>query len=479
MAQPVLDIHMDWRASTAPDFNYSDGGGDITVDMTSATWTRGTNFDGSTDSPGTCVLTVKNADQKYDPKNSGSSLYGAIHPGPRLHIRATYGGTTYGLYYGYLRRIILQPLTRTAELHFEDQLYALGREETTVVLSTTRSLADFRGAILDDIGEASNRRDLASGVEIDTPMTAGNGVSALGKLTDCNRASGSVHWCAPTDGAGGAGNPPYVYRVRERVELLTGSPLATYNASSTGVSIDSYDLTDEAIINGQRVTASITGFSGEPEVLWTAPMVPFVIPASSTIYLWADVGAARSVTVAYVATGTVTTGITQYDTSALVSLTVGGTAVTVTELTVSGQRGVAANVSAWSDDVGSKARALYGPLDGSEISTSLVSGLSMAQGLANSIVYRYKTPRTRPNLTLVNTWPDQLSRDLCDRIAVTSTRLSLSAVPYLIRSLTTTVNDGLYWTTSYKLEEVPTGGNWVTIGGTADQGVGGSAILAY
>jgi len=479
MVQPVLDIHMDWRASSAPDFNYSDTGGDITADVTSATWTRGTNFDGSSDSPGTCVLVVKNADQKYDPKNAGSSLYGYIKPGPRLHIRATYSGTTYGLFFGYLRRIIPQPLTRTAELHYEDQLYALDRQEANVALSATRSLADFRGAILDGIGEASNRRDLASGVEIDIPATAANGVSALNRLADCNRASGSVHWCAATDGAGGAGNPPYVYRVRERVELMTGSPLATYNASSTGVTLDGYDLTDEAVVNGQRVTASITGFPEEAEVLWTSPTVPFVIPASTTTYLWADVGVAQSVTVAYAGTGTVTTGVTQYDTSAYISLAVGATAVTVTELTVSGKRGVSANVSAWSEDAASRAVTAYGPLDGSEISTSMLSGLSMAQGLADSIVYRYKTPRTRPNLTLVNTWPDQLSRDICDRVAATSTRLSLSAVPYLIRGVTTTVTDGLYWVTSYKLEEVPTGGNWVTIGGTADQGVGGSAILAF
>jgi len=479
VTQPVLSVRMDWRAASAPDFNYADTGGDITADCLSATWTRGTNFDGSSDSPGTCVLVVRNDTQKYDPKNSGSSLYGYIKPGPRVHIRATYSGTTYGCFFGYLRRVIPQPLTRTCELHFEDQLYALGRQEANVALSATRSLAAFRGAILDDIGEASNRRDLADGVENDIPMTAANGVSALGRLADCNRASGSVHWCAATDGAGGAGNPPYVYHVRERVELLTGSPVATYNASATGVSIDSYDLTDEAVVNGQRVTASITGFPNAIEVLWTSPTVPLVIPASTTTYLWADVGAAQSVTVAYAATGTVTTGVTMYDTSAYISLAVGGTAVTVTELTVSGQRGVSANVSAWSEDAASRAATAYGPLDGSEITTSLLSSLSMADGLADSIVYRYATPRTRPNLTLVNTWPDQLSRDLCDRVAATSTRLSLSAVPYLIRGVTTTVSDPNYWVTSYKLEEVPAGGNWVTIGGTADQGVGGAAILAF
>jgi len=38
---------------------------------------------------------------------------------------------------------------------------------------------------------------------------------------------------------------------------------------------------------------------------------------------------------------------------------------------------------------------------------------------------------------------------------------------------------GLEWETTYGLEELPSGGDWFTLDGSAAQGLGGSAVLAH
>ncbi len=51
---------------------------------------------------GTAIVMLRNATGVFWPGNTGGAYYGYILPGKRLNIRATYGGTTYDLFTGFI-----------------------------------------------------------------------------------------------------------------------------------------------------------------------------------------------------------------------------------------------------------------------------------------------------------------------------------------------------------------------------------------
>jgi hypothetical protein len=73
---------------------------------------------------------------------------------------------------------------------------------------------------------------------------------------------------------------------------------------------------------------------------------------------------------------------------------------------------------------------------------------------------RYKLPRMRPKMQLVNQYPTQVARQLDDLIAVTSARSALYQARFLIGSEQLTVvpawgSSGAHWTSTLGLEEAP------------------------
>ena len=110
----------------------------------------------------------------------------------------------------------------------------------------------------------------------------------------------------------------------------------------------------------------------------------------------------------------------------------------------------------------------------------LIATTAHAEGLASWWVYRYSEPIIRPSVVVYgDDYGTQVNRELKQRVALTSTRLSLSSTELLITSLTATVRPGGEWSTVYQTEQAPVAHVWFTLGGTADEGIGGSGILAY
>lgn len=79
---------------------------------------------------------------------------------------------------------------------------------------------------------------------------------------------------------------------------------------------------------------------------------------------------------------------------------------------------------------------------------------STAQDIADLLITRYKVPRTRPKMTVVDHWPEQMERVTDDLLAVTYLRAGIVGVRYLLLSEALTVSEsGTRWESEYQLEE--------------------------
>lgn len=458
------------------------GGVDITNDGWSVSFRRGASFDGSGESPGTCVLTVRNHLGKYNPANGSSSIAAQLKIGKELRITATWQSAPFGLFHGFVRRIVPLPgITindQMTEIHAEDALWKYGRGLTTVEPSLILSYRALREAIMADVGEPTTRLSLADGVESNIPLAVVDHSNALSSLERVNQATGSMHWVTPT----ATSTPGYLYRVLTRGELQINASVETFSEASLTtpypVELGGYDYTDEGVVNLQRVIAH--PFQPQPAgLLWTSVDTPFVLQLNQTRSTWVDLGLTLNVGLSATASpvGGLSSNVAVFASSALITLTgtaAGGT--TVSALSVTGR--LVDQVSATATSTDATSTAAYGTMAGSDLDSTLIAGTSEGQGLADWIVYRYKDPRAKPSMTLQNRFPTQLQREIGDRITLSSVLESTSAREYFIRSLATTIStDGFTWQTTYELEEAPATVSAFTVGGTAGQGVGGTGIL--
>jgi len=102
--------------------------------------------------------------------------------------------------------------------------------------------------------------------------------------------------------------------------------------------------------------------------------------------------------------------------------------------------------------------ATYGQRPATAINgASLFSNtLVIPDAVGPALVARYKDPRARPAITVVDRFPSQLQRELDDLVTVNCARLGIAGGKYLVVSLTTSVTaGGRGWTTVYQLEEAP------------------------
>lgn len=430
---------------------------DISADVLEIGYDRGARFDGGTESPGQLVIRLRNDTRKYNPDNASSPLTGLLKIGRTVWARAVYDGIPYGLFAGVIRRIIplpSAPLGGFAELHCADFLFRYGRLETSVALSTTRTLRDFRGAILDDIGEPAARRDLTlGGVESNIPWTYADQALAAGRLEAVNAATGSLHWSKPSPRL----SLGYQYKTLDRTVLQVGASVQTWDdadlASPWAIEMGGMDLSDETIRNRKRVgqTGYIAGTSTTE--VWVMDALPFTVDAGATRTLWASFSApVQSLAVVYTASGSPAVVLTAFSSSAKIAITAGA-AATVTALSLTG---IAATVADSQTETVEDATSIttYGEWEDAALTSDMFPSHAEALGLGAWIVKRYKDPKPRPTLTFENTFPAQLTRDIGDRVTVTSSRLSLSARPFYIRHFRTEVADNR-WHTTYDLEEAP------------------------
>jgi hypothetical protein len=457
---------------------------DVTPDSEYLTYGRGASFDGSTESPGTCTIRLRNYDKKYAPDNASSPLTGLLVLGRQVWVRSTYGGARYANFYGYIRRIVPLPGPRMVEIVCEDPLYKFGRQEVSIPLSFDHSIATFRGDILGELGADFTHRTLAGGIEGNIVYTEADQVSGLGLLSELNKATGTVHFIKPDP------SPTIVWKyvTVDRATIQGQAVDETFNETLNDMS--GYDLTDEALVNSQRVFPTARVVATEPEVVWEGN-VPFDIEAQTIV--WAGAGKASVLgghsnedisfddptfdqTLTIDGTGISSSVFTPFSRSAKIEInTAGGATIDTLFITGRPARRIS-EVSVIKEDLSVVAERYAGP----DIASDFIANTAMAEGLAAWWVYRYKGGAARPDIMLENRFPTQVQRDITDRLSITFGLLGISAKQFLIRSFTTEVTmSALDWTTTYSLESTPTALDLFTVDGTAGQGLGGTGILGY
>ena len=460
---PQPGVFVDW-ALDGP----SDPIDDITGDVLGMSWRRGASYDHvSSPGPGSATLIVDNSTGKYNPDNSGGSLYGYLVPGRPVWCGAlrdtgavTGTGTVRGFFAGRITEIAPVPIpggSGTAEIICEDALGSYRRASASVAPSQSRSYGDFRTATLDFIGESSTRRSLEAETDM-MPFSAADTRAALGLLEELNTATGSRHFIAPADSK----EAWYAYTVVNRLHKLASAADEAVNADDV-TAISGYRVTGDTILNEQRASVNPIDFSSANETVWTYAQVPLAVTSTAPVTLWAEFAGYvfNAAVVVSSSGGTLTPTLTSFGTTAKLVLTVTGAAVTISSLAITGQalrRGDAQTIVS-STTLTAASQTSYGVLAGSDIATDLIGQTGHAQGVVDFIAWKFREPLKRPSITIAGksaaTLNSILDRDLFDVITLTVDRLSVVARRFEIIGIRGSLVPGLFWEVTWELQETP------------------------
>jgi len=141
---------------------------DVTEDCQLFMLTRGRSDDLGQLLSGTATVQLRDQSGKYNPVNASSSLSPNVKPMRAIRIKATYDGTTYNLFYGFLLSIHSRsdPNFPQTTLQCADLFAWLSQRQPTIsALGSTTTGAAIK-AVLDEIGWPGSLRSLDDGDSI-------------------------------------------------------------------------------------------------------------------------------------------------------------------------------------------------------------------------------------------------------------------------------------------------------------------------
>jgi len=474
---------------------------------------RGSRYDGGAEAPGTFDLSLLDPDGTYTPRNSASSLADVIGPGPKVHIRATYGGRLYPVAYGVIRNVAFDPFSKRLTIDGEDGLFELDQFETARAFSTDTVYHEVRQAVLTAEALTAAELDLTTdSLESDTFSDGTDStMSLLAYLESLNETTGTLHYCAPHVEA----IRPWRYTTISRASLTNDDSGAVMDDDFQRVE-DVY-LRDEAQVKSQRVTwtgyerrpsqvvvqatstatwqdaywtytderygTTLAPYGDQPPPLtdpgraqtsWAEAAVPFTVPDGETKTVHIEFLVPMQDISADV-TSSPGTAITTTSVSEpyrhTVFITAAGADETVSDITITASPRIP---DAQQDvTIGSSASTLrQDVIDSSHI----VSG-GQARGVAEYVAWRYGAARYRPVVTDQHQPVRQLTHDIGAHLTLSADRWLIDADRYVVRTIEHDVR-GLEWETTFGLEELPDSTGWVTL--DSDRGLDhASAVLAY
>ena len=161
-----------------------------TTDVRAITIRRGRTREDQANQPGALALVLENRSGNYDPDNPSSSYYwngySILTRGLGVRVSATWSGTTYVIYRGYLEQIgvdaSLDPVTT---FQFTDALAQIGAYTVAAISSSYSgdTTATRVGRILDAAGWSASLRNI-SGSRTMQPTTFGSTALALAEQAD-------------------------------------------------------------------------------------------------------------------------------------------------------------------------------------------------------------------------------------------------------------------------------------------------------
>jgi hypothetical protein len=139
---------------------------DVSTYLRSFHITRGRQYELNQMQAGTCDITLKNLDRRFDPTYSSSPYYPYLRPMVPVRISAVFQAVTYRLFTGYVERF---PQNRTGPTYAETQVQAVDGFEllTNAVLPGDSYPLELSGArvtrVLDAVNWSATARSISAG----------------------------------------------------------------------------------------------------------------------------------------------------------------------------------------------------------------------------------------------------------------------------------------------------------------------------
>lgn len=155
---------------------------DVSQSVQSIQIKRGRDDNLSQFSAGEAVITLKDLDGAYSPLNTASPLYPNVLPGRPVRIAATFGGTEYGEFRGFVRSIEHDPApdARRTTIHAQDLFLFLSRAKPTITNTGTITTGAAIGTVLTAIDWTDpDYRSLGAGDTINSGFANQGEQSAL------------------------------------------------------------------------------------------------------------------------------------------------------------------------------------------------------------------------------------------------------------------------------------------------------------
>jgi hypothetical protein len=485
VANPALKVYIDWDQDGVIDavddvsiYAGSDSG-DTVLDIQ-----RGANFEGAAATPGTATVVLRNGDNRFTPGNTSGPLGSNVVAGKKIRIDAIYSSTTYPLFVGTIRRIVpndVYPLE--VSIFAEDELGQFDRNPMSLDFAP-RSIYAFREAALAAYGLAGSQYSV-SHVGHETPVipTGADQESLLAVMADVNNATRSIDFVRPATTPNFTG---FVYVVKDRATMLTQAAAASYTAAQIE-SVTGWEASDAEKVNYQQVQAEPYTTGEFEELLWHWKRDIYIGAGQSRVKWarWSDpilLGRghrrAEGMRLEATTTGTASVTPTYYSTSAKLVVAGGGSGGQIRDIKLFGKPVDQLSLGYEESDL--SAGDPFGKYAGQPVSSMFLGTDDEAKGLADYLTYIGTRPLlARPGVNIVrNLFPDILQREPGERITIAHGRLGLSAQSFLIESIALRLLAGGDWRLGLNGRLHPLL-DFVTVGGTAAQGVGGTAILGY
>lgn len=411
---------------------------------------------------GTLELRLKNSTGLFSPENTSSALYPNLKANRAIKVQATYSGTDYALFYGYISGITPHPdrLQQDVYMTAGDLFKRLKNERLTTELWEGETVNN----IIDYILTGANYLNLdAANVSIDEddtviPYAWWLDTPALTALEDLLTAVSGQHYIAPDVTNG------YLYVYENRHHLLQGNHGVSQETwdETAYREMPSYQFDDSQVINDVEVEARIRKELASADI-WTDENAnttdPWFINQQQSgndihiITVWATLAEPSKSIIAPVG-GTDYTANTSPDGTGTALETVTGNGEVTIVTTIYGQavklvitnnhagkayitllkiRGVevALQDTLLCLESSATSQADYGKRH-SRFSTELIATSARATELAQYILMLRKQPQAEPEVTRQNKFPSQLQRCLGDRITLQHTTLGIDTDYHIV-----------------------------------------------
>lgn len=155
------DVISGWPADAGYD--------DVTEDTVAFATKRGRSNDQAQLMAGTASFRLRDQSGKYNPANTSSTYYPNVVPFKVVRITATFSGTDYTLFYGFITNIVndANPSNPITTFTCADLFAWLARRKPTISATGSTTTGAAIGTVLDEINWPASLRSLDTGDTID------------------------------------------------------------------------------------------------------------------------------------------------------------------------------------------------------------------------------------------------------------------------------------------------------------------------